>query len=42
MLMTRKNETPEVHKEFRRQEKMSSAGMFQGRTKNKRGFFLSV
>lgn len=39
MLMTRKNEALEVHKEFGQQEKKkSNAGMFQGRTKNKRDY----
>ncbi len=38
MLMTRKNEALEVHKEFGRQEKCPA----QGRTKNKRGLFLSA
>lgn len=38
MLMALKNEAPEVQKEFGRQEKCPA----QGRTKNKRGLFLSV
>ena len=40
MLMTRKNEALEVHKEFGRQEKLSSAGMFQGKDKEQKEIIL--
>lgn len=42
MLMIHKDQALEVHKEFGRGEKLSGAGMFQGRAKNKRRFFLSI